>query len=226
MATAATHRHGEYDVNVSDRGPDMIFPQKLGSWLWRPMLIMGLMAFPVAFILGAFRANLVAEGATATVQQAATAAALGQYVPAAMFIGFASVLAAIVFAIARILGVLRTGGGKVQETSGRQVLTLKMPVTGWGMIALMIMAMMMLLFAVVAHLILGAVVNDAVLAGNQATINTVEGWSTAMEGLRRFGVATYLVSISLGLATIIQILRFQAARIRELPEEQSIRTGG
>lgn len=218
MATVTTRRHGEYDVTVSDRGLDTTIPQKLGTWLWWPMLIMGIMAFPVAFILGAIRANLVANGTTA--QQAATVAALGQYVPAAMFIGFASVLAAIVFAIARILGVLRTGGGKVQEASSRQVLTLKTPGTAWGMILLMMMAMMMLLFAVVAHVILGAIVNDAVLQGRQATINTVETWSTALEGLRRFGVATYLVSISLGLATIIQVLRFQSARVRELPEEQ------
>ena len=219
MATLAVRKHGEYDVTVSDRGVGLNLTQKLGTWLWKPMLIIGIMAFPVAFILGAIRANLIADGPTAS--QAANAAALGQYVPAAMFIGFASVFAAIVFAIARILGALRTGGGKVQETSGRQVLTLKMPGTAKAMVVLMMMAMMLLLFAVVAHVVLGLVVHDAVQGARQTTIDTVTEWATAMEGLRRFGVATYLVSISLGLATIIRVLRFQAARIRELPEESA-----
>lgn len=218
MATVTSRKHGEYDVTVSDCGLDVTFAQRLGTWLWKPMLVMGVMAFPAAFILGVIRANPVADGTTT---DQATTAALGQYVPAVMFFGFASVFAAIVFAIARILGVLRTGGGQVQETSGRQVLTLKTPWTAWGMIVLMMMAMMMLLFAVVAHVVLGVVVHDAVLDGRLASIDTVGEWATAMEGLRRFGVATYLVSISLGLATIIQVLRFQSARVRELPGEQS-----
>ncbi len=169
MATAAIRRHGEYIVKASDGAPSMILPQKLGTWLWRPMLVMAIMAFPVAFILAAFRADLVANGTTTS--DAASAAALGQYVTAVMFLGFASVFAAIVFAIARILGVLRTGGGQVQEASGSQVLTLKMPGTAKAMLLLMMMAMMMLLFAVVAHVVLGVVINDAVLDGNQSTID-------------------------------------------------------
>ena len=216
MATTV-RRHGEFDVTVSDRGLGMILPQKLGVWLWKPMLAMALMAFPVAFILGALRANLMANGTT--IQDAATAAALGQYVPAAMFLGFASAFAAIVFAIARILGTLRTGGGRIQEASGRQVLTLRMPGTAKAMIVLMMMAMMMLLFAVAVHVVLGVVVSDAVLTGNQGTIATVESWATWVEGLRRFGAAVYLGSFFLGLATIVRVLRFQAARIRELLRE-------
>ncbi len=76
------------------------------------------------------------------------------------------------------------------------------------------LAMMMLVFAVVVHFVLGVVVNDAVLDGNQSTIDTVNSWATWIEGLRRFAAALYLVSISLGLATIIQVLRFQSTRIR------------
>ena len=219
MATATISKHGEYDVTLSDRVPDLLLPQKLGTKLWKPMLVMGIMAFPIAFILGAIRADLVATGTTTS--DAANAAALGHYVPAIMFLGFASVFAAIVFAIGRILGVLRTGGGQVQETSGRQVISLSMPMTAKAMLMLMMMAMMMLLFAVVAHVVLGFVVNDAVQDGDLRTIASVESWATWIEGLRRFGAAVYLASISLGLATIIQVLRFQSARIRELPGEQA-----
>ena len=219
MAKETISKHGEYDVTLSDRVPDLLLPQKLGVWLWRPMLIMAVMAFPIAFILGAIRADLVAD--LTTVNDAADAAALGQLVPAIMFLGFASVFAAIVFAIGRILGVLRTGGGQVQETSGRQVITLSMPMTAKAMLMLMMMAMMMLLFAVVTHIVLGIIVHDAVQDGDLRTIASVESWATWLEGLRRFGAAVYLVSISLGLATIIQVLRFQSARIRELPGEQA-----
>ena len=38
-------------------------------------------------------------------------------------------------------------------------------------------------------------------------------------GCQRVGIATYLLAIAFGLSTIITVLRFQAARIRELPEE-------
>ena len=219
MAKETISKHGEFDVTLSDRVPDLLLPQKLGVWLWRPMLIMAVMAFPIAFILGAIRADLVAD--LATVSDRADKAALDQIVPAIMFLGFASVFAAIVFAIGRILGALRTGGGQVQETSGRQVITLSMPMTAKAMLMLMMMAMMMLLFAVVVHVILGINVNTAVLHGNEASVATIESWATWLEGLRRFGAALYLVSISLGLATIIQVLRFQSARIRELPGEQA-----
>ncbi|MBI4201493.1 MAG: hypothetical protein HY532_00060 [Chloroflexi bacterium] len=220
MAAVKTIRHGEFEVVDSGRALDMNFAQKMGSALWVPMLLMGVMAFLVAFILGAIRANLVDTGTT--ISDAAGAAALGQYIPAVMFLGFMSVFSGIVFAIARILGVLRTGGGQVQATARRRVLTLKMPVSAWGMIVLMMMGMMMLLFAIITHITLGVVLHDAVLNSNQGTIQTVTAWATWVEGLRRFGAATYLGSIALGLATIVHVLRFQAMRMRELPQEQSV----
>ena len=219
MTTRAIRSHGEFAVTASDRALGLNLPQKLGTWLWVPMLLMGVMAYPVAFILGAIRANLVATGTT--ISDAANVAALGQYTTAVMFIGFASIFGAIVFAIARILGAFRTGGGGVQETSGRQVLTLAMPATAKGMIVLMMMGMMMLVFAVVVHVILGINVSTAVLNGDAASVMTIKSWTVWIEGVRRLGVAVYLASIALGLATIIQVLRFQAVRIRELPDEQA-----
>ncbi len=216
MTTSAISSHGEFRVTASDRAPGLNLPQKMGRALWAPMLLMGVMAYPAAVVLGAIRANLVANGTTTS--DAATAAALGQYTTAVMFLGFASIFAAIVFAIARILGAFRTGGGGVQQASGRRVLTLAMPPTAKAMVGLM----MMLLFAVVVHVILGINVSAAVLSSDAASVTTIQFWSTWIEGVRRLGVAVYLVSIALGLATIVQVLRFQAARIRELPEERQI----
>ena len=217
MATSTISRHGEFSVTTSDRALGLNLPQRMGKALWLPMLLMGLMAYPIAVILGIVRANLVATGTSTS--DAATAAALGQYTTTVMFFGFASIFAAIVFAIARILGAFRTGGGGVQQTTGRRVLLMAMPTTAKAMVMLMMIGMMMLLFAVVIHVILGINVNTAVLHSNEASITTIESWSTWIEGVRRLGVAVYLVSIALGLATIVQVIRFQAARIRELPEE-------
>lgn len=214
MATASSAQ--EYDVTESDHAPDLNLPQKMGRMLWAPMILMAVMAFPIAAILGIVRATLVAAG-----DNPATVALLGQFVTAVMFIGFASVLAAIVFAIARILGELRTGGGEIQEAAGVRVRTLNMPATAKLMILLMMMAMMGLVFAVIVHFVLGIVVANAVTEGNTGMIDTVSDWATWIEGLRRFSVAVYLASISLGLASIVRVLRFQAARIRELPQEKA-----
>ena len=41
----------------------------------------------------------------------------------------------------------------------------------------------------------------------------------ALLAVRRIGVVLYLVAITLGLASIAQVLRFQAIRLRELPDE-------
>lgn len=216
MATATIRQHGDFSVTVSNEEPGLNIPQKLGRLLWAPMLLMAVMAFPIAFILSVIRASLVANGTT--IEDAANAAALGQYTTGVMFIGFASVFAAITFAIARILGALRTGGGGIQKTAGGEILTIKMPGTAKGMILLMMMGMMMLLGAVVVHFVLGINVGTAISSGDTASVTTVQSWSTWVEGVRRIGAVIYLVAISLGLATIVHVLRFQSARIRELAD--------
>lgn len=202
-------RTDEFKVKVSDHSLGRNLPQKLGRALWGPMFLMALMAFPVAFILGAIRASEIADGGAET-----TIAALGHTTAGFMFLGFASVFAAISFAIAKILGEFRSGGGDVQETAGREVQTLKMPATAKIFILGMMMAMMTILGAVIAHWVIGASVaggSVSILDGEQAFL-----W---LEGVRRIGVAMYLTAIAFGLGTIITVLRFQARRIRELPEE-------
>lgn len=216
MTTATARFRTDFDVSVTEHALEPTLPQRIGRVLWLPMLLMALMAFTLALILAIVRANFVAQG-----NQLAVVAALGQYVPAAMFLGFASVFAAISFAIARILGVLRTGGGSVQEAAGRSVHTLKMPFTAKAFIGLMMMAMMMLLFAVAAHVVLGVRIAAAPIGGDKASVVTVQALAEWLEGLRRFGASTYLLSIALGLATIFKVLGFQSIRVRELPAETS-----
>jgi hypothetical protein len=214
-ATTATPLATDFPLETSARALGPTMPQRIGRTLWAPMLAMALMAFPIALILAFVRSSAVADGTDAT-----AIAALGQFGAAFMFIGFATVFAAISFAIARILGVLRVGGGAVQETSGRTVKTLKMPVTGKVFIALMVMAMMAIMLAVIAHIVVGI----AIVGGDANALANSESWFSWLEGIRRLGTAAYLVSIAFGLATIIEVLRFQARRILELPSEAPAQT--
>jgi hypothetical protein len=208
MTTSAL-THG-FALESSHNAPDVNLPQKLGTRLWKPMLLMALMAFPMALIVGFIRSAAIADGSDEV-----AVAALSHFGAGFMFVGFAAVFAAISFAIARILGVFRVGGGQVQQASGRTVKTLKMPLTAKVFIALMVMAMMAIVIPVIAHFAIGL----AVLGGNANALANSETWFLWLEGVRRVGTAGYLVAIAFGLASIVEVLRFQTARIRELSQE-------
>ena len=192
-----------FDTVVSDRSLGRNLPQRIGRTLWLPMFLMAMMAFAVGFVLGIVRADEVA----ATSPDPERIAALQHITAGFMFLGFASVFASISFAIARILGEFRSGGGEVQEAAGRGVETLKMPFTAKAFIVIMAMAMMTILVAVVLHWIFAFDTSDLELADQRFVV---------LESVRRMGIVAYLFSILLGLATIIQVLRFQAVRLREL----------
>jgi hypothetical protein len=194
-----------FDTKTTTKAPEALVPQKAGSKLWKPMFVMALMGFAVGIVLAFVRSDAIFSG------DFQDAAALGHFVSAAMFLGFASVFAAISFAIARILGEFRVGGGTVQESSGSEVVTLKMPKTGKAFIGLMMMAMMLIVGAVIVHVFAGI----AILDGQTTGIASAEAVDY-LEAARRLGVSIYLLAITFGLATIIQVLRFQSIRIRDL----------
>jgi hypothetical protein len=201
----------EFDIVSSERSLGRNLPQRLGRVLWAPMLLMALMAFAAGFVVAIIRAGEVADGGGAD-----TIEAMRHVVAGLMFLGFAAVFAAISFAIARILGEFRKGGGDLQESVGGTVETLKMPVTAKAFIAVMMMAMMAILAAVVLHFIFAADVE-----ATEASLASSEERFLVLEAVRRVGVGMYLFSILLGLATIIQVLRFQAQRIRALAAEHA-----
>ena len=205
MATR-TNSSADFAIDVSDKGLGYNKPQQMGRRLWAPMWIMAIMAFPAALILGIVRSNAIASG-----ESEATIAALGHVTTGIMFIGFTAVFTAVSFAIARILGEFRKGGGEVQELVSSEVRTLKMPPTAKIFILGMAMGMMTLLIASIIHLVVAAQVSSGSLSlagAETAAIN--------LEAVRRLGVAVYLGAITFGLATITRVLRFQAIRIREL----------
>ncbi len=60
MTTSAlTH---SFALETSHSAPDVNLPQKLGTRLWKPMLLMALMAFPLALIVGFIRSATIADG--------------------------------------------------------------------------------------------------------------------------------------------------------------------
>ncbi len=154
MATQA-NKSTDFPIEVSDKGLGYNKPQKMGRKLWAPMWVMSIMAFPVALILGIVRSTPYRTGSLE-----ATIAALGHTTTGVMFIGFTAVFTAVSFAIARILGEFRKGGGEVQELVSSEVRTLKMPPTAKIFILGMAMAMMTLLIASIIHLVVAAQVSS------------------------------------------------------------------
>lgn len=201
-----TTTHTDLSFEVTDKNPGYNLPQRMGRALWAPMWVMAAMGFVAAIFAAGVRADAITSGASA-----ATTQAQAHLVTGLMFIGFAAVFAAISFAIARILGVFRDGGGRVQETLGVKVLSLKMPMTAKAFMALMMMAMMAILIAVVVHF-----VTAAGTAAGTISVPDAESTAIVLEAVRRMGVAVYLVAIALGLATITKVLRFQSIRLHEL----------
>jgi len=205
----------DYLVDVTDHSLGRNLPQRVAARLWAPMLAMALMAFLAAVVLAAVRAGLVSDADPA---DAATIARLGHITAGVMFIGFASVFSAITFAIARILGEFRSGGGLIQEAAGVEVETLRMPATAKAMIAGMMLAMMLILVPVALHFVAaGSVVGSA-----EVDLLRAEQWFDRLEAVRRVGVSVYLASIALGLATVVRVLRFQTVRIREVAGSRSV----
>ncbi len=197
----------DFAIDTSTESLGLNKPQQIGGKLWLPMFAMSLMGFAGGIIVAVIRAAELSDNGVSD-----TSEALHHLGAAFMFIGFAAVFAAISFAIARILGVFRSGGGEVQETVGTTVHTLKMPVSAKVFLGGMMMAMMLILIPVILHFVFAADVSDTL-----ASIEESEERFIVLEGIRRIGVALYLLAIAFGLATIIKVLRFQAIRIRELP---------
>ena len=195
----------DFDTQTSTKALDVNVPQKAGRALWAPAFAMSLLGFAGGMILAIVKATAIADG------DAVLAASLNNYGIAAMFFGFTMVFTGISFAMARILGEFRVGGGQTQEAAGSEVKTLKMPATAKAFIGLMAMAMMILMAAVIGHVVVGVQINAETLS-----LVDAEQWDIWLEAARRFAVQLYLFSIALGLATIIYVIRYQSIRIREI----------
>lgn len=200
----------EFDYRVSSRSLGFDRIQTVARWMVFPMLLMGLMAIGTGLGVGIARASEITDGGSA-----ATIAELGHIQQGALFLGLGFLFGAISFAIGRIVGQFRKGGGDIQEAARRQVHTLRRPYVAWTFLGLMMMGMMVVIIAAVLHFAFAADVG-----GSAASLAEAEDRFTVLLGVERIGIAMFLAGIAFGLATIVHVLRFQARRVRELPDER------
>lgn len=210
MATVTTR--ADFNVETGDRSLGYNLPQRLGRLLWLPMFLAALMFFGAGMALGVIRSGEISDAGAAD-----TIATLQHLQAGFMFLGFASVFSAISFAIARILGQFRAGGGEVQAAAKRTVQTLRMPLSAKVFLMLMMLAMATIVVASILHFVFAADIQNT-----PASLAEADDRFVVLEGVRRMGTAVFLFGILLGLATIIRVLRFQAIRMRRLPEEAPI----
>ena len=215
--------------------------QKMAALMWAPMLLMGLMIVFASLGLSVVKANFASDyfGVTKAIREAADAPAylidkrqfiesVNVWLPGLQLLGIGFILSAITFSLANILGVFRTGGVQVQKAFGKEPQTLTPPITAKLFPMFMMIGLMILIVNLIIAGIIGAIAWD-VYGNSVAEINaaqsgsgilsdlgTVKAWKMWLEPFKFVGLATILVGISLAVHTILQVIRFQGQRIREL----------
>jgi hypothetical protein len=215
--------------------------QRMAAVMWAPMLLMGLMILFAGLGLSVVKAGFASDyfGVTKAVREAGDAPAYlidkrqfieftNVWLPGFQLLGIGFILSAITFSLANILGVFRAGGVQVQKAFGKEPQTLTPPIPA----KLFPMFMMMGLMILIVHLIIAAVVggiawdvyghpvaeinaagSGSALLRDLGTVQTYKMW---LEPFKFVGIATILVGISMAVHTILQVIRFQGQRMREL----------
>jgi hypothetical protein len=199
----------EFQIEASKVSPGYNRVQGVARLMVFPSFAVGLMGIAGGLGVGIARGVAIHDGRAPD-----TIEALRHVQQGLTFLGLAFLLAGISFAIARILGEFRKGGGDIQQAAGRTVEVLRRPLTGWLFLGLMMMAMMTVIGASVAHFVFAS---DVTTSTHSLAVS--DDRFVALAGIERLGIGMYLVAIVSGLATIIHVLRFQAKRVRELPPE-------
>jgi hypothetical protein len=202
------HRHSAPALRVGSQtaiqrereGFDM---PALARRMWRPMLAMGAMA-----IVGAIVAGVVQASADEPIHVSQIAA----WNPGLAFLGIGLLLSAVTFVLATILGELRDGGTKVQQSLGEQALILKRPWTGFVFPASMMTGVMTLIAAFAIGF-----VQAAKLDSDRGAAADIGAW---VGPLRFAGVALIFTGVVFALATIVRSLRFQGDRIAQIAAER------
>ncbi len=184
------------------RDPPAALPiHRMARAAWLPVVGMGAMALAVGFLVGIATGN--AEAGSDTFRR------LSAWTQGTMFLGEGLLLSGISLLLGTILASLRQAGGEVQQSLGRQVHTLRMPVAAKGFIALMAIGMMMAI---------GQFVLYGVAATHASDPSAFAAWTTWLGPFRETALGLLLAGIVLALATIGRVLGFQFARIRHLTQ--------
>ena len=214
--------------------------QDMASKMWIPFIAMGFMIVVASFIIGLFvsasagdyfaaskAVREAAERGSELATQKAFIESTKAWLPTFKFLGMGMLLGGVTFLLATILGALRVGGGRVQEALGVDVKLIEPPVTAKLFPMLMMMGTMVLGAALVIGIVLAtktygywnhSIANElnpstGALLADLGTINAIKLW---LEPFKFVGIALLLTGIGLALATIAQVLRWQAKRLWEV----------
>ena len=221
--------------------PEPTMMQKVACYMWVPMLLMGLLVVAASLGLSIAVADATSDyfGLPQTVRAAADAPAsviddrqfiesTNVWLPGFQLLGIGLILAAITFSLANIVGVFRAGGVRVQQAFGHEAQTLTPPITARLFPMLMMMGLMVLIVNLIIAVVIGSLAWDVYghsvaeinaapegsdLLGDLGTVNTFKTW---LAPLPFIGIAMILAGISFAVHTILQVIRFQGQRIREL----------
>lgn len=182
--------HGK--VTVTDRAPDELAIHKTAKRMFRPMVLMGLMAVIVGLIIS-FVAAADFPNTTASA-----------WMQGLQFLGEAMLLSGIAFLLGTILWAIRTAGGEVQESLGVKVYTPKMSATAKAFVALMMLGLMLGIVQFIGYL---------VVAGGGADAASNFAW---LGPLREVALGLILSGIALALVSFGNVLGFQFWRIQNL----------
>ena len=214
--------------------------QSMASKMWVPFLAMGFMIVIASFIIGIV--NGIGLGDFYSISKATreatpnadigSAMAIKAWLPGFKLFGVGLMLGGITFLLASILGNLRVAGANVQASVGAEVKLPKPPMIAKAFPMFMMMGVMTLMAVMFIGAWLGTVAGDVYgraisevnaaaegssLLADTGTVHAVAAWLTPLEFL---GMAFLFVGIALALATIVTVLRFQAARLVEIAAEK------
>ena len=193
--------HTDYgDATVTKNVPEPLPIHKMARTMWFPMIAMGPM-----FVIAGLVTSIVWGNNVGT----STGVGASGWTQGLQFLGEGLVLSGISFLLGSILASLREGGASVQKALGLNVITLKMPATAKGFVALMATGLMisMIQFGLYIYTVTGL---------NADSFAEIAPWWAWMGPFRELGLALLLAGIVLALATIANVLGFQFSRIRSI----------
>ena len=232
MATQSIMTRGPISASGEPDAVDMTPMQSMAQKMRIPFTAMGVMIVGIAFLIGLFSLTptvsdyfdnskadreAVVEGSDIAGDRASIESTKA-WLPGFKFLGLGMMLGGITFLLATIIGSLRVVGGNVQRALGASPKVLKKPMIGHLFPILIIMSIGNRWLATQANDYWGhsiaAELNTAAagseLLNDLSTIEATKAWLTP---LKFVGMAFLLTGIALGLATIVQVLRFQARRL-------------
>ncbi len=173
---------------------------RMARTMWAPMLVMGAMALLAGTVVAFVWSASAGSGSADTVHSSSA------WTQGLQFLGEGMLLAGISFLLGSILASLREGGGRVQESLGITVKTLKMPTTAKVFVALMMLGLMVSIAQFVLYIV----------AAGAGSAESFAAWSAWLGPFRELGLGLLLAGIVMALVTIGNVLGFQFDRIKEI----------